>query len=179
MFFSETKLKENDLSDNFKIKNYYIYRLDQKTSTPYHGIIAYVHKSIKVLDVKFHRGTIAEAISIMLKKNYKKHKITGLYIAPQTDYSYIQQILEWANDDKANVTVIGDFNVNIRLSTNNNFTETIKRKYKLSQMMSQFTTKYLTTIDLIFSNYEQQETTSIPVHWSDHNIIATELKKSK
>ena len=85
-------------------------------------------------------------------------------------------MLEWANDDKAYVTIIGDFNVNVRQSTNKNFIETIKKKYKLSQMMSQFTTKYLTTIDLIFSNHEQQQTTSIPVHWSDHNIIATELK---
>ena len=42
IFLSETRLSLHDVSNTFEINDYNLYRLDQKGTDSYHGIIGYV-----------------------------------------------------------------------------------------------------------------------------------------
>ena len=158
-----------------------MYRLDQKGTNAHHGIIGYVKKNVNVVDVRYYPGTITEAISITINTKTENVNITGLYIAPQTHHDDIENILGkiQAQHNATYVTVMGHFNIDAQNSTNKKFIKNVEKKYKLFQIMSNFTTKYLTTIYLIFSNCMHQETTSIPTHWSDHYILATTIEATK
>ena len=47
----------------------------------------------------------------------------------------------------------------------------MKSKYNLDQYMKEYTTKYQTTIDLLFSNYPHLTVLSVYSYWSDHYLI--------
>ena len=46
----------------------------------------------------------------------------------------------------------------------------------MTQHISDFTTKYQTTIDLLFSTNNIHSIQVLHAHWSDHNIIHFQLK---
>ena len=73
------------------------------------------------------------------------------------------------------VIIVGDFNINITSANYLKLTNLFKN-YKMTQHIFDFTTKYQTTIDLLFSTNNIHSIQVLHAHWSDHNIIYFQLK---
>ena len=54
----------------------------------------------------------------------------------------------------------------------------MKEKDNCDQYVKQCTTKYNTTMGLIFSNYPHQKVSTLDCYWSDHDIIYTVIDDS-
>ena len=65
----------------------------------------------------------------------------------------------------------GDFNIDLSGKKITPFSKFMKSKYNLDQCMKEYTTKYQTTIDLLFSNYLHLTVSSVYSYWSDHFLI--------
>ena len=99
--------------------------------------------------------------------------IIGLYSNPHTTveqiHTFVDNMLSNANDQP--IIMIGDFNIDLSVKKNTSFCKFMKSKYNLDQYMKQYTTKYQTTIDLLFSNYPHLNLSSVYSYWSDHYLI--------
>ena len=97
----------------------------------------------------------------------------GLYCSPHTTVEQIHifedNILSNANDEP--IIMIGDFNIDLSVKNNTSFSKFMKSKYNLDQYTKEYTTKYQTTIDLLFSNYLHLYVLSVYSYWSDHYLI--------
>ena len=71
------------------------------------------------------------------------------------------------------VIILADFIIDISAKSNTPITKYMKTKYNFDQYVNEYTTKYQTMIDLLFSNHPHQTVSSIYCYWSDHNIIYT------
>ena len=81
--------------------------------------------------------------------------------------------------EKGNVPIIivGDFNINTPEKTIHLYVITWSN-YNCYQYVMEYTTKYQTTIDLVFSNYPYQNVSTIDCYWSDHKRVYTVIDDS-
>ena len=88
---------------------------------------------------------------------------TGLYSSPHTTVEQIHTFVDnmLSNADDEPIIIIGDFNIDLSVKKNTSFSKFMKSKYNLDQYMKQYTTKYQTTIDLLFSNYPHLNVSSV------------------
>ena len=49
----------------------------------------------------------------------------------------------------------------------------MRKKFNFNQYVTEPTTNNQTTIDLVLSNYPNQNTSVINCYWSDHNLLYT------
>ena len=175
-FLAETWLTSNDNTEKYTITNFNAYWLDQHgSSKQYHGLIVYVHIDSQVMDITLFPGAATEGICVTVKKFSTVFTIIGVYISPQTKsdqlYALLSKCLSHCNSGP--VIILGDFNTVISTKRNTPITKYMKTKYNFDQYVNEYTTKYQTTIDLLFSYHPHQTVSSIYCYWSDHNIIYT------
>ena len=174
IFLAETRFTLYDKTENYPIENFHAYQMDQQcASKPYHGLIMYIHNNIQLLNITMFPGKDIEAIQVVIKKFSKVFTIIGLYSSPHTTveqiHTFVDNMLSNANDQP--IIMIGDFNIDLSVKRNTSFCKFMKSKYNLDQYMKQYTTKYQTTIDLLFSNYPHLNVSSVYSYWSDHYLI--------
>ena len=179
IFISETRLQSSDITDDYAIMNYNTYRLDGQTS--YHGLMLYVHHSIKLHDVSKYSGQQVEAIKIVLGKYNMKFVIVGLYKSPKASMmeliSFVEKMLH--NCHQLPLTIIGDFNLDVVDGRHSTFCDIMRKQYNCHEYVTEPTTSNQTTIDLVFSNYPHQNTSVIDCYWSDHNLLYTVINTAK
>ena len=105
----------------------------------------------------------------------KNISIFSIYNSPKNSYhhfrKHINQIL---NKKDENIIIIGDFN--IEYNTKNYFKLCSQMsKYNLKQHSTKYTTINNTTIDLLFTNLEIEQINYFYSHWSDHNILQSQI----
>ena len=76
------------------------------------------------------------------------------------------------------IIIVGDFNINTPENNNTHFCNYMKSNYNCYQYVKKYTTKFQTTIDLIFSNYPYQNVSTIDCYWSDHKMVYTVIDDS-
>ena len=62
--------------------------------TSYHGLMLYVHHSIKLHDVSKYSGDKMEAIKIIISKNNMKFAVVGLYKSPKASMIELISFME-------------------------------------------------------------------------------------
>ena len=176
---SETKLTTYDPTERFDLHDFIIYRMDQShPSMPHHGLLLHVRKTIKIISINFHPGNNFEAISIVT--DYRKFicQIIFIYSSPRTTNAQLLHELQRIIPQKCQLPIflIGDFNVHTSSNTSNFLTSFLKRKYNLDQFISTPTTTYLSTIDLVFSNYHHHTCYALANYWSDHFTLCAAIE---
>ena len=178
--FCETKLTQYDENKNYQLNKNIIIRLDQRIGTKIdYGIIAYINPKIKINNID--NLSIEKLDILLINISYHNNKITllSLYNSPKNDYTYLHKhlnkILINIFKTEKHVIIVGDFNINITSANYLKLTNLFKN-YKMTQHISDFTTKYQTTIDLLFSTNNIHSIQVLHAHWSDHNIIHFQLK---
>ena len=150
-------------------------------SMPHHGLLLHIRKNIPLTSINFFPGTNFEAIAIITTYHGFTAQIIFLYSSPRSSNTELLHNLQKVIPHNYNfpLFVIGDFNIQTSSGNSNFLTSFMKRKYNLDQYVSQVTTTYLSTIDLVFSNYTHQTTTSIANYWSDHFTLCTAIDTTK
>ena len=69
------------------------------------------------------------------------------------------------------VIIIGDFNINTPRNNKTPLCNYMKTNYNCNQYVKESTTKYDTTIDLVFSNVQNLTIETIDCYWSDHRMV--------
>ena len=132
-----------------------------------------IHNNIELPHITMFPGQDIEGIHVVIKKFFKVFTIIGLYSSPHTTvqqiHTFVDNMLSNANDEP--IIMIGDFNIDLSFKKNTLFSKFIKSKYNLDQYVKEYTTKYQTTIDLLFSNYPHLNVSSVYSYWSDHYLI--------
>ena len=121
---AETWLKPSNITQNYTIKEHNTFWLDEETTQiPYHGLMLYVHKSIKLHQISKYPGDELEAINVTISKNSAKFSIVGLQNSLTTSMvewiSSVEAILP--NCDWLPLTIIGDFNLDVSNGANKTF----------------------------------------------------------
>ena len=120
-------------------------------------------------------GHNIEAIKLVLEHGMNHLCVIGIYSSPQTQaielYTTLHKILiEW---DNVPVIIIGDFNIQTPKGNTNPLCNYIIYIYKCNQYVNKSTTKYDTTINLVFSNLSNITVGTIDCYWSDHKMVYT------
>ena len=127
------------------------------------------------MDITLFPGAATEGICVTVRKFSTVFTIIGVYISPQTKsdqhYALLSKCLSHCNSGP--LIILGDFIIDISAKSNTPVTKYMKTKYNFDQYVNKYTTKYQTTIDLLFSNHPHQTVSSIYCFWSGHNIIST------
>ena len=178
--FLESKLCQHDKSKNYTIPNYIIIQADQKnTTTPHYGIITYIQTKIQINKVEYMSTEKIDTLYTNITFNKQIISIFSIYNSPKNFYPHFEKhILETlqknitAND---HIIVIGDFNIDYN---SKNYIKLCSQmsKYKLKQHSTKYTTINNTTMDLLFTNLQVEKVNYFFAHWSDHNIIQSQMK---
>ena len=161
---AETRLAPADKVVNLNMKDYKLYCLDQAVvGHTYHGLIVYVNDNICVSNAITYPGHDVEAIKLVLQNRIDKLVVIAIYNSPQTRtvelYTTIQNMLTWCKN--VPVIIIGDFNINTPRNNKTPLCNYMKTNYNCNQYVKESTTKYVTTIDLAFSNNTKSD------HWNN------------
>ena len=156
------------------MKSYKLYHLDQPVADhTYHGLILYVNNNICVSSAITYPGYNVEAIKLVLQNGIDKLVIIAIYNSPQTRsvelYTTIQNMLTGCKN--VPVIIIGDFNINTPRNNKTSLCNYMKINYNCNQYVKESTTKYDTTIDLVFSNLQSLIIGTIDCYWSDHKMV--------
>ena len=105
----------------------------------------------------------------------KEFNSVGLYSSPITKTLQLHAVMDCILKEKTDVplVIMGDFNIDTPVGGDTHIFSFMKKKYNCDQYVKQCTTKYNTTIDLVFSNYPHQEISILDCYWSDYDIIYT------
>ena len=115
------------------------------------------------LHITMFPGKDIEGIQVVIKKISKVFTTIGLYSSPPMTVEQIQTFVDnmLSNANDKPIIMIGDFNIDLSFKKNTSFSKFMKSKYNLDQYMKEYTTKYQTTIDLLFSNYPHLNVLSV------------------
>ena len=99
---------------NFKLSNYHLPLLRQRTTKTGGGVGLYIKLGMKyqTIETPFTEGII-ETIGVKIMINNVKTIILNVYRPPGRDLTGIQVIENWLSTIRDNVIIIGDFNINI------------------------------------------------------------------
>ena len=108
-------------------------------------------------------------------------QVIGLYVSPQCKYNeflnYFDEFMR-DSDNTSSLIVMGDFNMKSITRPNEGYNKYVKKdmktKYNLSQIGTNYTTDYKTTLDLCFTNTKLTHSI-IWNYWSDHQILAVAM----
>ena len=74
------RLKASDMTQYYTIREYSTYQLDEETTqAPSHGLMLYLHKSVKLHHISKYPGDKVEAINVIISKENVQFNIVGLY----------------------------------------------------------------------------------------------------
>ena len=181
ILLSESQLSSQDNTVKYKINNYNAYCLDQvNTVKPYHSLMAYTYKNINITKITMYAGNMMKAISIFIKKSTKELNIIALYNSPHTTAPHLYAFMDLIMKESVNVPkiIVGHFNINTPENNNAPLCNYMKINYNCDQYVKEYTTKYQTTIDLVFSNYPYKNVSTIDCYWSDHKMVYTVIDDS-
>ena len=104
--------------------------------------------------IQYHGHNI-EAIKLVLEHGMNKLCVIVIYSGPQTQatklYTTLYEIL--IECDNVPVIIIGDFNIQTPKDNTDPLCNYMKAVYKCNQYLNESTTKYNTTIDLVFVKF--------------------------
>ena len=187
LIFAETKLLHSDSSENYTLTGFQVpYKNNQvwhNSPRPPHGMIGYVRENIRMLEVNKFTSPHFEAI-LMCVQHPSLHipvQVIGLYVSPQCKYNeflkYFDDFMR-DSDNTSTLIVMGDFNMKSITRLNEGYNKYVKKdmktKYNLSQIGTNYTTDYKSTLDLCFTNTKLTHSI-IWNYWSDHQILAVAM----
>ena len=116
------------------IMNYNSYHLDGQTS--YHGLMLYVHHSIKLHDISKYSGENVEAIKIIISK--KQHEICCCRPVQITKSLHDRVNLFYGkilhNYHQLPLTVIGDLSLDVGDGRNRSFCDMMRKSTTVTSM---------------------------------------------
>ena len=150
--------------------------MDQaNTVNAYHGLMVYVCDTQVVSHAIRYPGHNITAIKLVLEHGMNQLCVIGIYSSPQTQaielYTLLHKIL--IEYDNVPAIIIGDFNIPTPNDNTNPLCNYMKAIYKCNQYVNKSTTKYDTTINLVFSNLSNLTVSTINCYWSDHKMVYT------
>ena len=136
-------------------------------------LVLYVNNNICVSSAITYPGHNVEAIKLVLHNGIDKLVIIAIYNSPQTRsielYTTIQNMLTGCKN--VPVIIIGGFNINTPRNNKTPLCNYMKINYNCNQYVKESTTKYDTTIDLVFLNLQSLTIGTIDCYWSDHKMV--------
>ena len=182
MLFNETHLTPLDLDHDITIHGFHHFRFDAEiTETgrrPYNGLILYVRTFFDVNILMKYRHERFEYMLCNVKTGWDTLTVALVYIKPQTSHVLVASLFDhiFQNDIQpgSQVSIIGDFNLNILAPENYMFLNHVAERYDLSINDTKFTTNRQTTIDLCLSGQK----TNVHCHyvpWSYHTALTCQF----
>ncbi|XP_069109878.1 uncharacterized protein [Argopecten irradians] len=171
---AKTKLKPSISDASLSLEAFNIERNDQKhTTTPHHGLVMYSGNNIQLHDVQSFSSFDFECLSAKVAKNTQSLQVIAVYKSPKCPYSKLKSeiqahVFSVLDFDKPYV-VLGDFNINI--SENNDFENWMNETFHCRQIIHSATTDNNSTLDLIFTNVSNLESSYIECCWTDHKLV--------
>ena len=91
--FLESKLSKHDKSIDYQINNCIIIRADEKnTINPHHGIISYIHNSVKINRIENMSTETIDTLYINISHQNKHISIFAIYNSPKNTYTNLPTI---------------------------------------------------------------------------------------
>ena len=177
--FLESKLSKHDKSIDYQINNCIIIRADEKnTINPHHGIISYIHNSVKINRIENMSTETMDTLYINISHQNKHISIFAIYNSPKNTYTNLtNHLLPKIHKEyliNKDILILGDFNIQhhtndyLKLCSN-------LAKYNIKQYIHKYTTIHNTTIDFVFTNIQIKKINILYAHWSNHNIIQLQM----
>ena len=177
--FLESKLSKHDKSIDYQINNCIIIRADEKnTINPHHGIISYIHNSVKINRIENMSTETIDTLYINISHQNKHISIFAIYNSPKNTYTNLtNHLLPKIHKEyliNKDILILCDFNIQhhtndyLKLCSN-------LAKYNIKQYIHKYTTIHNTTIDFVFTNMQIKKINILYSHWSDHNIIQLQI----
>ncbi|MCG7875518.1 MAG: AAA family ATPase [Candidatus Thiodiazotropha endolucinida] len=183
---AETRLHQQDNDNDYAIEGYCLIRNDQigynTSKRPPHGLAVYVkNDTIVTQDRKYSSDTL-EFIMITARHVLIESQIVFLYKSPQMSDSNLlsclnKELIPYFSPSKP-VMIIGDFNIDVLLKPNS--IKKLSEKLSCKMLINDCTTDHMTTLDLIFSNFDLSDVDgavgTCETYWSDHKIVFLHIK---
>ncbi len=176
--FAQTRFSTDD-DDTYKLPSFKDpvrcdkpRNLDTGFRSP-HGSALYVKDNADIEVLKIHGTSKLEYIATQVSINSQNIQIVSVYKIPSCTLNEfkneIVSIIPYIDLAKP-LVILGDFNFDLQ-SYHNQFLSFMERTFNSNQSVHEVTTKYGTTLDLVFSNLDvHSEMIFCP--WSDHYTIS-------
>lgn len=187
-FFAETRLSIFDLTEEFEIKNYVLYRNDERVDhyqRPYHGSCVYSCLGYVPGYPKCH-NVFGVEITVTIMADLPSLIIAGIYRPPSVPLRQLYEALRYCYTDilcvKEFHIIFGDFNVNwLNKQDASGLYSLMVSDFGYHQVVNEVTTLNGTLIDHIYTNMKSQKMFHggvLETYFSDHKgiWIAIEIK---
>ncbi|XP_069109201.1 uncharacterized protein [Argopecten irradians] len=174
---AESRLCSNDRNDAFQLHGYNMFRNDAEHSQtrPHHGLVIYLKSSLHVSKYEMYSSVDIEFSFLTFNLSEELVQCVVVYKKPACPLSHFYTIMESRLvpliDVNEKLVIMGDFNVDLRKSGRNTFVNFMETKFQCTQVIDQPTTKMKTQLDLIFTNFPENQTDVLEAYWSDHNMV--------
>ena len=182
---AESRLYQSDRNADYAIEGFHpIIRNDQQTNSPGlrppHGLAMYVKNCHNIISYETLSTDKFESlvVSILASSSHKLYTIIVVYKAPSCSFedfkTNIRSLRRFRSSEK--IVILGDFNFDITLDRNTNFTSLIRSLFPTVKLLKTIpTTREGTILDICFTNCKLASGNIITCVWSYHHTLVVPL----
>lgn len=175
----ESRLIDTDKNEYFQLNNFTMIRNDAQRpdngGRPSHGLVVYLKDTLDIVDVSLFSTVKVEFVVIKAVKLGALVQCVFLYKQPKCSSTHFMKILKEKVKPLVNLEkhlfIVGDFNIDVSKGENKTILSFMRKEFSCFQVILEPTTKFGSTIDLIFSNNTTTIGSVLFSYWSDHNSV--------
>jgi exonuclease III len=184
--FSETKLTDKDVTNQYNMTDFYMYRCDSPKNRAY-GLMVYSKNKFNnntIHKYTLHNFSYIETVLMDAQTGLPDIpviSVAGLYVSPKTTKEdlklHLHEIIDVLKEKRQPYVVIGDMNINL-LNIQDHFIMDI---LQCTQIIKEVTTDYISLLDHIISRDLQSlkyKSGVVESYFSDHKAVYISLEKS-
>lgn len=181
---AETKLIQSVSDDDYLFPGFALpIRNNQSQNNnkirPPHGIAVYVRNSLFVDHVSTFSTSNLEFVMADIFSVKGHVQVVFMYKASTCKLAEFKEelilnLLPVLSVTCSNIMIMGDFNFDLTAGQNSTFLEFMQDTFKCKQVISKFTTKYGSILNLVFTKVNPEVNVACDVldaYWSDHKVI--------
>ena len=181
---AESRLVNGDKDEEYALPGFHTLRNDQADYSDYqhrppHGLILYIKENVCYDVISCVSTKEIEYTIVKIQYDGETLYFVALYRSPGSRKAIFEehcQHIRQVVDTDMSVLFCGDFNYDISDNQHGDFLRQMRNLFGCSQFISEPTTNDNTVLDLIFSNNHSVSPSVIDSAWSDHKLIAANIK---
>ncbi len=178
--FAESRLKTNDVDEDYTLQGFTAIRNDQVIDAsivgrPYHGLLTLINQKHPIFDITNFSSVSLEFTYIKTGSMSNPIQLVFLYRSGAFAFEMFKSLLATELSPLLECTmpllIIGDFNIDATENRTDALDRFMHCTFNCTNKSHGPTTDYGSTIDLVFTNIENTTTTTFECPWSDHKAI--------